>query len=168
MVGDITTSNVDALDSRANGESLKHWRAVANAIATVKNYTRSFSLRVQTEYCLGLEENTWRLELFEEELCGLLAVCERIQRGLSQENRVFLRRDLKQVEDVSPESFHILHVYDNSMLDGIAKFQGTSVLLDVITDVNILAVGRNHNLFILGTTNALANLNTRYSKLTRS
>jgi hypothetical protein len=65
--------------------------------------------------------------------------------GLGEESGVLLRGNSKLVEEgMMPDSFHVLPVVNDTVLDGVFKVQDTSLGLSLITDVGFLFVHADH------------------------
>lgn len=80
---------------------------MADSISAVENDSGRFTLGIQAQDSLGLEEDAWGLEPLEEELSCLFSISERIQWSLSQEDWMLFWRDFQEVKNMSPEELHI-------------------------------------------------------------
>ena len=76
-----------------------------------------------------MEEDLWCTEFLEEDVGGFDTIAVRIERRLSQKDRMLLGRDFELIEDVPPELLHIIPVLDNSVLDWIIKFEDSPVFV---------------------------------------
>jgi hypothetical protein len=120
VLGDIPASNVDSLYRVIYGKSLEDRAAVADTVSAVQDQPRSFTSGVETENCLLLEKYLWSSKLFEKDICGLDPVIEWVQRWLREQDRMLLGLNLELVEDVSPQSLHIVPVINHSMFNGVS------------------------------------------------
>jgi hypothetical protein len=78
----------------------------------------------------------------------------------SEQDRVLLRVDIKLLEYVTPDLFHIVPVLncivDGSMLNRVPQFTNSFVLLySFLTDKIFLFERINHDLLMLGGTNTI-------------
>jgi hypothetical protein len=68
---------------------------------------------------------------------------------------MLFRRDLQEVKYMSPEELHIWQIDDYAMFYRIGEFQGTLVLVYCLSNVNILAICRDHDFLVLWSTHAI-------------
>jgi hypothetical protein len=62
---------------------------------------------------------------------------------------VLIWRDSElDVECVVPDLFHIIPVFDDTMLDGVRDIENTSLLLSLITDVEVLPINTYESFII--------------------
>ena len=74
----------------------------------------------------------------------LLTVGLGVERGLSQEDGVFLRSDTQfVVESVMPDFLHIVPIGDDTVFNRVFQGQDTSFRLGLITDVRIFLAHAN-------------------------
>lgn len=76
-----------------------------------------------------LEENLWCTEFLEEDVGGLDTIAVRIERRLSQKDRVFLWRNFELIEDMSPKLLHIIPILNDTVLNWIIEFEDSPVFV---------------------------------------
>ena len=129
MFGDISSSNVNSLNSIIDRKSFENRTTMANAVTTIKNEAGSLTSCVQTQDSLLLEENLRDAKLLEENVGSLTAVIVRIKWWICQQYRMLFWRDLELIENMAPKSFHIVPVCDNTVFNWVIKLQDTAVFV---------------------------------------
>ncbi|RUP42736.1 hypothetical protein BC936DRAFT_138153 [Jimgerdemannia flammicorona] len=93
------------------------------------------------------------VEGLEHNLGHLFAVRFGVERGLGEEDGVFLGGDTQLiVEGVMPDLLHIVPVGDNAVLDGISQGENSPFGLGLVTDVRVLLAHTDHHTLVAGTT----------------
>ena len=134
MCSDVTSTKIHSLRCVGNRVTFIDRTCVSNAITTVKHNTSSKSSCIQRQYRLCLEKQIWDSESLEKNLRHLDPVCYWIVRRFGQQHSVFSWVHLEFIKDMSPNSFHLFPVLDNSMLNGVIKFDDPLILLCLLSN----------------------------------
>jgi len=72
-----------------------------------------------------------------------------ISRGFSKKSRVLVGCDSEFiVEAMVPNFFHVFPVVNDTVFDGISKFEDTLLCLSLISNISVF-IHANHDIFIL-------------------
>ena len=146
VVGQITTSHVDTGDGVGQGETLVDGDNVGDTVTRVKNDTGGTTRGVQGQDGLDGDVEGGGVEGLEDNLGHLLTVGLGVDRSLSQEDGVLLGGDTELVvEGVVPDLLHVIPVGDNTVLNGVAQSQDTTLRLCLITNVGVLLTHTDHD-----------------------
>ena len=129
MLGHISSSNVDPLNSVVDWESLENWTAMAYSISAIENQSWGFTTSIKTQHCLLLEKDLGSSKLLEENICGFNSVVKWIQRWLSKQDRMFLGLHLQLVKNMAPKGLHIVPILNNSVLNWVSQLQDSFVFI---------------------------------------
>ena len=146
VVGQVTTSHIDTGDGVGEGETLVDGDNVGDTVTGVENDTGGTTGGVQGQDSLDGDVEGGGVEGLEHDLGHLLTVRLGVDGGLSQEDGVLLGSDTELVvEGVVPDLLHVIPVGDNTVLDGVAQSQDTTLGLCLITNVGVLLTHTNHD-----------------------
>lgn len=136
VVGKITASHVNTSNGVGKSETLVDGDDVSDTITRVENNTGGTTRGIQGQDGLDGDVESGGVECLKDDLCHLLTVGLGVDGSLSEQNGVLLGSDTKLViEGVMPDLLHIVPVGDNTVLDGVAESQDTTLGLSLITDV---------------------------------
>lgn len=146
VVGQVTTSHVDTGNGLGKSETLVNGNNVGDTVTRVKDDTGGTTGGVQRQDGLDGDVERGGVEGLEDDLGHLLSVGLGVDGGLSQEDGVLLGGDTELVvEGVVPNLLHVVPVGDDTVLDGVAERQDTTLRLCLITDVGVLLAHTNHD-----------------------
>jgi len=146
VVRQVTTSHVDTRDSVGQRETLVDGDNVGNTVTRVEHDTGGTTGGVQGQNGLNGDVEGGGVEGLEDDLGHLLTVGLGVNGGLSQEDRVLLGGHAELVvEGVVPNLLHVIPVGDNTVLNGVAQSENTTLGLSLITDVGVLLTHTNHD-----------------------
>lgn len=153
-LSDGATSDFHLLDGGVDGESFEDGDCVRDAIAGVDDETGRAAVGVQGHDGLDGDVGFWEVEFLEEALNHLLSVLLRVSGGLSHKTaNAFSGLDSELVEEsVMPHLLHVFPVVDDAVRDGVLEVKDTSLLLGLISDVEIFLADALHSTGMLGTT----------------
>jgi len=153
VVSQITSSHIETHDGVREGISFIDWDSVANSISNIEDNTSCTSRSVEGEDSLDGDIHGRGVEGFEHDLSHFFTIGLRIQWGLSEEDRVFLRSNTKLVvEGVVPDLFHIVPVGDNTVFNWVFERQDSTFRLGLVTYVRVLLPHTNHDSLMARTT----------------
>merc|ERR1719323_1957837 len=94
------------------------------------------------------------VESFKHDLSHLFSVGLGVERGLSEEDGVFLRGNTEFiVEGVMPDLLHVIPVGDDAMLNGVLQGEDTPLGLSLIPDIGVLLSHTDHDTLVPWATN---------------
>ena len=93
------------------------------AVTNIKYDTSCEATSVQTQHARRVEEKLGHLEVFKEHLRRADPISNGVIRGLCQQHWVFARVDLKLIENMSPDGFHIIPILDNPVVHRVAQLE---------------------------------------------
>ena len=112
---------------------------VRHAISRVQHDTSCATRCIQGQYSLNGYIHCWHVECLKHDLGHLLPVGFRVERSLSEQDRVLLRCDSQFiVECVMPDGLHIIPIGHNPMLYWVLQGQNTTLGLCFISNKGIL------------------------------
>lgn len=79
MSGDISSSNIDSLDSICNRETFKNWGAVTHTISAIENESTCFTSGIQRQYGLLLKEYLRGSKFLEKYISCLNSIIVRVK-----------------------------------------------------------------------------------------
>ena len=123
MLSNVAASKVNAASRVLDGETLVDGARVRTSITNVKNHTCREAAGVQTQHTRWMEEKLGNLEILEEDLSSSDSVTNGVIGRLRQQHWVFSGINLELLENVSPNSLHILPVLDDTVLHWIAQLE---------------------------------------------
>ena len=91
MLGDISASEVNSLNSIIDRKAFENGTAMAYTVTAIKYNTGGLTTCVETQNSLLLEEDFGRAKLFEKDVCCLNSITVWVQWWLRQKNRMLLR-----------------------------------------------------------------------------
>ena len=145
-LGEVTTSKIDTKDGVRERETLVDRNRVGNTITRVETDTRGTTGGVQRQDGLDRDVEGRGVEGLEHDLRHLLAVALGVDGSLGQEHGVLLRSHTELVvEGVVPDLLHVIPVGDNTVLNGVAQSQDTTLRLCLITNVGVLLTHTDHD-----------------------
>jgi len=131
--GQITASNVQALDGMGQRESLVNRNNVRKAITRIENNASGATRGIEGQNRLNGDIESGYVEGLEHDLGHLLPVGLGVHRSFGEKNGVLLRSDTKfVVEGVVSDLFHIIPIGYDTMLDGILESQYTTLGLGLV------------------------------------
>jgi hypothetical protein len=149
VVGEIATSHVDTGDGVGKGETLVDGDNVSDTITGVEDDTSGTTGGVQGEHGLDGDVEGGSVEGLENNLRHLLTVGLGVDGSLGEQDGVLLGGDTQLVvEGVVPDLLHVVPVGDDTVLDGVAERQNTTLGLGLITNVGVLLTHANHDTII--------------------
>lgn len=153
VVGKITTSHVDTGDGVRKSETLVDGDNVGDTITRVEDDTGGTARGVEGEDGLDGDVEGGGVERLKDNLGHLLTVGLGVDGGLGEEDGVLLRGDTELVvEGVVPNLLHVVPVGDDTVLNGVAEGEDTTLGLSLVTDVGVLLAHTNHDTMVTGTT----------------
>lgn len=146
VVGQITASHVDTGDGVGKSETFVDGDNVGDTVTGVEHDTGGTTRGVQGEHSLDGDVERRCVEGLEDNLGHLLTVALRIDRRLSEEDRVLLRSNTELVvKSVVPDLLHVVPVGDNTVLNRVSQGENTTLALCLIADVRVLLAHTNHD-----------------------
>ena len=146
VVSEITTSHVNTSNGVRKSETLVNRDNVGDTITGVENDTGGTTGGVKGEDSLDRDVEGGGVEGLEDDLGHLLTVGLGVDGRLGQENGVLLGSNTKLVvEGVMPDLLHVVPVGDNTVLNGVAESQDTTLGLSLITNVGVFLTHANHD-----------------------
>lgn len=146
VVGKITTGHVNTRNGVRKRKPFVNGDNVGHTVTGVEDDTGGTTGSVQRQNGLDRDVESRSVECLENNLCHLLAVGFGVDRGLGEQNRVFLGRNAKLVvESVVPNLFHIVPIGNNTMFNGIPQGQDTTLRLRLVTNVRVLLTHADHD-----------------------
>ena len=82
MSSDVSSTNINSLDSISNRETFKHWRTMANTISAIENESTSFTSSIKRQYGLLLKEYLRGSKFLEKYISCLNSIIVRVERRL--------------------------------------------------------------------------------------
>jgi len=150
VIRKVTASHVDTSNSVGESETLVDGDDVGDTVTGVEHDTGGTTGGVEGENGLDGDVESGSVEGLEDNLCHLLTVALGVDGSLGQENGVLLRGNTELVvEGVMPDLLHVIPVGDDTVLDGVAQSQDTTLRLRLITDVRVLLAHTNHDTVLL-------------------
>merc|ERR1712178_289137 len=147
VVGEVTTSQVVALDGVGHGVTLVDRDGVGHTITTIDDNTSGTARGVQGEHSLDGNIESTSVEGLEDDLGHALTVLLRVHRSLGEQNTAGVLIGLGLVTDdhaelvvesVTPHLLHVLPVLHDAVLEGVLQDEDTALLLGLLTDVVVL------------------------------
>jgi hypothetical protein len=146
VVGQVTTSHVDAGDGVGKSETLVDGDNVGDTVTGVENDTSGTTGGVQGQDSLDGDVESGSVEGLEDNLSHLLTVGLGVDGSLGEQDGVLLGGNTQLVvEGVVPNLLHVVPVGDNTVLDGVSQGQDTTLRLCLITDVRVLLAHTDHD-----------------------
>ncbi|KAI3480684.1 hypothetical protein L1887_57163 [Cichorium endivia] len=145
-VGDVATCDGDVLDGRADDVALCDGDDVGDAVARVDDGAgeRAVGDLVGGPGCSeredGLDGDVEALDVerLEHDLCGVLTVLGRIERGLGEHKVVVLWLCTEVLEDaLLPEALHVVPVFDETVADGLVHLVGLCICVGLVADEEV-------------------------------
>jgi len=147
VVSQISTGKIDSHDGVGKGVTLIDGDGVGDTITGIQDDTSGSAGGVEGKDGLDVDVEVGDGEVLEEDLDHLLSVGLGVHGSLSQESIVLFGVDSELIEiAVMPDLLHIVPRGDNTVLDGVRELQDTSLGLSLLTDIDILLLGTNHDL----------------------
>merc|ERR1719187_1970197 len=151
VVGDVTTSQVQAEDGVGKGETFVDGDHVGHTITGVANLASGTTRGVQGEHSLDTDIGGGNLEGLEHDLGHLLTVGLGVQGSFSEEGgRLFGGNAKLIVEGMVPDLLHVVPVGDDAMLNGVLQGEDTTLALCFITNVGVLLTHTDHHTLVTG------------------
>merc|ERR1719201_162870 len=163
VVGEVTASEIDALDGVGHGVTLVDGHGVGHTITTVDHDTGGTARGVQGEHSLDGDVEATDVEGLEHDLGHALTVVLGVHGSLGKENTaavlvslVVITDDHAKlvVESVAPHLLHVLPVLHDTVLEGVLEKEDTTLLLGLLTDVVVLVGTDEGSLLLRVTDNA--------------
>jgi len=160
VVGEVTTSKVDALDGVRHGVSLIDRDSVGDTVTAIDDDTSGTARGIQGEHSLDSNIESTSSEGLEHDLGHALAVLLWVHRSLGEEDTcavlialVLVTDDHTElvVESVAPHLLHVLPVLHDTVLEGVLQDEDTALLLGLLTNVVVL-VGTDESSLLLWVT----------------
>jgi len=151
VVSDITTSKIETLNSVRKSVTLIDGDSVGDTITRVEDDTGGTAGSVEGKNGLNSNVGSRDLEDLEHNGDHLLTVGLGVEGSLSEENTRLARGDAESVvEGVVPDLLHIIPVGDDTVLNGVAEGEDTTLGLSLSTDVALLLAHTVHDLLLAG------------------
>merc|ERR1712086_687232 len=147
VVGEVATSEVDALDGMGHGVTLVDRDGVGHTITAIHDDTSGTARGVQGEHGLDVDVVATHVEGLEHDLGHALTVVLRVHRSLGEQDTaavliglVVITDDHTEliVESVAPHLLHVVPVLDDTVLERVLEDEDTALLLGLLTDVVVL------------------------------
>ena len=137
VVSDDAASDLHLLDGVRDGETLEDGDGVSDTITGVDDKTGGATIGVQRHDSLDSDVRVLHVESLEHVSHHLLSVFLRVARSLGDEDTLdFLRSDTELVvEGVMPDGLHLGPVGDDTVGDGVAEVENTSLLLGFVANI---------------------------------
>ena len=146
VVRQVTAGHVDTGNGVRERETLVDGDDVGDTITRVEHDTRGATRGVQRQDGLDGDVEGRSVEGLEDDLRHLLAVALGVDGSLGQQHGVLLGGNTELVvEGVMPDLLHVVPVGDNTVLDGVAEREDTTLGLRLITDVRVLLPHADHD-----------------------
>ena len=146
VVGKITTSHVNTSNSVGKSETLVDGDNVSDTITRVENDTSSTTGGVEGKDGLDGDVEGGGVEGLEDDLGHLLTVGLGVDGGLGEQDGVLLGGDTQLVvESVMPDLLHVVPVGNNTVLNGVAESEDTTLGLSLITNIGVLLTHTDHD-----------------------
>lgn len=143
IIRQVPPSEVEAQNAMRNGVALVDGHCVRDAVARVEDDARRATGRIQREDGLDRDVERGAVERLEHNLRHLLAVGLRVERRLSEEDGMLLRRDTQFVEErVVPDLLHVIPVGDDTVLDRVFERQDAAFRLCFVSAMECKALDR--------------------------
>merc|ERR1712086_347284 len=162
VVGEVATSEVDALDGMGHGVTLVDRDGVGHTITAIHDDTSGTARGVQGEHGLDVDVVATHVEGLEHDLGHALTVVLGVHRSLGEQDTaavliglVVVTDDHTEliVESVAPHLLHVVPVLDDTVLERVLEDEDTALLLGLLTDVVVLVGPMEHRL-VLGVADA--------------
>lgn len=150
MLSHVAATQVDSSGRTLNRETLVDGTGMRAPITDIKDHSSGESTSVQTQDRGRMEEKLRHLEVLKENLRCLDSIADRVVRWLCQKHWVFSRVDLELVEDMPPNSLHVLPVLHDSVLHRVRQLQDATEFLGLLSNVAFLLISGEHDSFVLG------------------
>ena len=137
VVSDDAASDLHLLDGVRDGETLEDGDGVSDTITGVDDKTGGATIGVQRHDSLDSDVRVLHVESLEHVSHHLLSIFLRVARSLGDEDTLdFLRSDTELVvEGVMPDGLHLGPVGDDTVGDGVAEVENTSLLLGFVANI---------------------------------
>lgn len=146
VVSQITASHVDTGNGVGQGETLVDRDNVSDTITGVEHDTGGTTGGVQRQDGLDGDVEGGGVESLEDNLGHLLTVALGVDGGLGEQDGVLLGGHTQLVvESVMPDLLHVVPVGNDTVLDGVAQGEDTTLGLGLITDVGVLLTHTDHD-----------------------
>jgi hypothetical protein len=146
VVSEVTTSQVDALNSMGDSVTLIDRDGVRYTISRVKDNTSSSTRGVESANSLHADVKAGHVEDFKHNLSHAFTVLLGVEGCLSHKDRVLFGRDTELiVEGMVPYFFHVVPILYDSMFYWLLDFEYTALLLGLTSNIDLLLVESNHN-----------------------
>lgn len=150
VVGQVTTGHIHTGNGVGQGETLVDGDNVGDTITGVEHDTGGTTGSVQRQNSLNRDVESRGVEGLENNLGHLLTVGLGVDGSLSEQDGVLLRGNTQLVvEGVVPDLLHVVPVGNNTVLNGVAQRQDTTLRLCLITNIRVLLTHTNHDTAIL-------------------
>ena len=122
-----------------NRETFIDRDSVYNTITSIAYNTGGSTSRVEREDSLDGNVECGNVKGLEHEPGHLFSVDLGVKRGLSEEDWVLIWGNSElSVEGVVPDTFHIIPIPDDSVLNRVADIKDSSLLLSLISKILVL------------------------------
>lgn len=146
VVRQVTAGHVNTRDGVRQGETFVDGHDVGDTVTGVEHDTGGTTGGIKGQNGLDGDVEGGGVEGLEDNLRHLLTVGLGVDGGLSQQDRVLLRGDTQLVvEGVVPDLLHVVPVGHDTVLDGVAQGQDTTLALGLVADVRVLLAHANHD-----------------------
>merc|ERR1719163_881000 len=158
VVGEVATSEVDALDGVGHGVTLVDGHSVGHTVTTVHDDTSGAAGGVQGEHSLDVDVVATHVEGLEHDLGHALAVVLGVHGRLGEKHATAVLVGLVLVTDnhaelvvegVAPHLLHVVPVLHDTVLEGVLEDEDTALLLRLLANVVVL-VGTDEGGLLLG------------------
>mmetsp|Transcript_29177 Transcript_29177/g.86630 ORF Transcript_29177/g.86630 Transcript_29177/m.86630 type:complete len:256 (-) Transcript_29177:145-912(-) len=150
VLGEVATSEVEALDRVGQREALVHRDHVRHAVATVNDAAGRAAVGVQRHDGLDDHEARRTTELVEQHLDHALPILLGVHRRLADNHRVVLGVDAEGVkEGVVPDLLHVAPVLHDAVLDRVGDREDTLLGHCLLAhEVLPLVAARHHHVML--------------------
>merc|ERR1712094_123928 len=160
VVGEVTASEIDALDGVGHGVTLVDGHGVGHTITAIHHDTSGTAGGVEGKDGLDGDVEATDVEGLEHDMGHALTVVLGVHGSLGEEDTAAVLISLVVVTDnhaklvvesVAPHLLHVLPVLHDTVLEGVLEQEDTTLLLGLLTDVVVL-VGTDESSLLLGVT----------------
>merc|ERR1719454_625364 len=128
VVGQVTAGQVKTEDGVWERVSFVDWDGVGDTITGVEDDSGGSARSVERKDSLDSDVKCWGVESLEADLGHLFSVSLWVERGLGEEDWMFLWSNTKfVVEGVVPDLFHIIPVCDDTVFDWVLQGEDSSL-----------------------------------------
>ena len=149
VVSEVAAGHVETGNGVRQRETLVDGHDVGDTVTRVEHDTRGTTRGVQRQHGLDRHVESRGVEGLEDDLGHLLTVALGVDGSLREQDGVLLGSHTQLVvEGVVPDLLHVVPVGHDTVLDGVAEREDTTLGLRLITDVRVLLPHTNHDTMV--------------------